>query len=54
LSTYHAANATSNDAGDDIVSYIYKIMTSTANPENYLVPLQFYRKEILKVAEDFL
>jgi hypothetical protein len=53
LSAYHATNASSNDGDDDdIVSYIYKIMSSTANPENYLVPLQFYRKEILKIAED--
>jgi hypothetical protein len=54
LSAYHATNASSNygDDDDDIVSYIYKIMSSTANPEKYLVPLQFYRKEILKIDED--
>lgn len=36
-----------NDNDND--DYISKMMSS--NPENYLVPLQFYHEEILKIAE---
>jgi hypothetical protein len=49
LLIYDSFYPLNNGAVDIFIKMMY---SSTTNPENYLVPLQFYHKEILKIAEE--